>query len=182
MNNLTTLTGQLRVARNEADAEVVLDLTASGDYASKPSVLGATGVGIIDILSDKYEGETETIVNGIEFMLCAGNAAGKTLNWRILAWRTANGPARIMGAGTAETGTQAVVTYPHNGEAATLKFWVDNIVITYENWPKEVEATDTGNSNSVASLWCDDCGYRYWKVEIPAGGTATDIAAYWSFF
>jgi hypothetical protein len=92
-----------------------------------------------------------------------------------------------LAVGTGELGTQAVVTYPHNGVTATNKFWADNLVITYENWPKDLEATDTGNSNSVASVWMDDCGYRYWKVEITdadgsTGTEAGNIASYWGLW
>lgn len=188
MNNLTTLSHKLRIARNEADEDsALLDLTTAGDYASKPDPLGATGVGIVDILADKHESETETEVNGIEFFFCGGSAAGKTFGWRLIAWRNSNGMARLMAEGTGELGTQAVVVYPHNGAAATNKFWADNLVITYENWPKEVEATDTGNSNSAASVWMDDSGYRYWKVEITdadgsTGTEAGDIASYWGLW
>ena len=192
MSNLTTLTLKLRIARNEADEDsALLDLTTAGDYASKPSVLGLTGVGVVDILADKYEGETETEVNGIEFIFAGGSAAGKTFGWRIIAWRNSNGPARLAAVGTGELGTQAVVNYPvvpgGGTEAAENKFWADNYVITYENWPKEVEATDTGNSNSVASIWLDAAGYRYWKVEITdadgsTGAEAGDISVFWGLW
>lgn len=188
MSNLTTLSHKLRIARNEANEDAaLLDLTSEGNYAGKPSVLGATGIGIVDLLADKFAGETEMDVNGIEFMFCGGSAAGKTFGWRLLAWRNSNGPARLLAVGTGELGTQAVVAYPHNGATATNKFWADNLVITYENWPKDLEATDTGNSNSVASVWMDDCGYRYWKVEITdadgsTGTEAGNIAAYWGLW
>jgi len=191
--NLTTLSQKLRIARNEADEDsTLLDLTSKGDFANKPSVLGDTGVGVIDILADEvvsvFESlSSETRVNGIEFIFCGSSAAAKTFGWRLLAWRNLNGPARLFAVGTGELGTQAVVTYPHNGATATNRFWADNLVVTWENWPKDVEATDTGNSNSVASVWLDDCGYRYFKVEITdADGTtgteAGDIASYWGFW
>jgi len=196
--NLTTLSQKLRIARNEADEDsTLLDLTTSGDYANKPSVLGSTGVGVIDLLAEDTESATEMDANGIEFMFCGGSAAAKTFGFRILAWRPGNGPARLCAVGTGELGTQAVVTYPHNGNATGVtsggvftaedRFWADNLVITYENWPKDVEATDTGNSNSVASVWIDDCGYRYWKVEITdadgsTGTKAGDIAVYWGLW
>ena len=185
MNNLTTLSHKLRIARNEADEEVYLDLTIAGDYDSKPSILGDTGKGIVDILGEKFEGATETEVNGIEFMFSGGSEAGKTFSWRIIAWRNSNGPARIMAEGTGELGTQALVKYPHNGATATSRFWADNLVITYENWMKEVEVTDTGNSNSVASIWCDAAGYRYWLVEIADADGLTeagDIAVFWGMW
>ena len=186
--NLTTLSHKIRIARNEANEDSsLLDLTSEGDHASMPSELGATGTGVIDVLSDKYAGETETEVNGIELYFCGGSAAGKTFGWRILAWRNCNGPARLAAVGTGELGTQALVTYPHNGETATNKFWADNLVITWSNWPKDMEATDTGNSNSVASVWFDFSGYRYFKVEITdadgsTGTEAGNVAAYWGLW
>jgi hypothetical protein len=186
--NLTTLSQKLRIARNEADEDAtLLDLTTLGDYENRPSVLGDTGVGVIDLLAEEVVSATEMDVNGIEFMFSGGSTAGKTFGFRILAWRNSNGPARLAAVGTGELGTQAVVKYPHNGSEATDRFWADNLVITYENWPKEVEATDTGNSNSVASIWLDAAGYRYWKIEITdadgsTGTEAGDIAAYWGLW
>ncbi len=188
---LSTLSYQLKIARNEADEETYLDLTTAGDYASKPAVIGATGKGIVDIFADRHESATISRVNGIEFFFSGGSAAGKTFSWRIIAWRNSNGMARIMAEGTGELGTQAVVRYPlvpgGGTAAATDKFWADNLVITYENWVKEVEATDTGSSNSAASVWCDDAGYRYWLVEISdadgaTGTEAGDITSFWSYW
>ncbi len=191
---LTTLSDNLRIARNEADEDgTLLDLTTKGDYANIPDVLGVTGVGVIDLIPDKHESVTEMKVNGIEFMFTAGNAHSKTLGWRLLAWKI-KGPARLFAVGTGETGTQAVVTYPtvpgFNDSApvaATNKFWVDNLVITYENWPKEIEATDTGNSNSVASIFLDAAGYRFFKVEVTGADGSTgieagDVAVWWCFW
>lgn len=192
MNNLTTLSSKLRIARNEANEDAsLLDLTTAGDYASKPSVLGATGVGVVDLLAEEVVSATEMKANGIEFFFCGGSANGKTFGWRIIAWRNSNGMARLMAVGTGELGTQAVVKYPvvpgGGTEIATNKFWADNLVVTYENWPKEIEATDTGNSNSAASVWMDDDGYRYWKIEITdadgsTGTEAGNIAAFWGLW
>lgn len=183
---LTTLSQELRIARNEANEDTaLLDLTTKGDYANMPSVLGATGIGVIDLIPDKHESITEMMANGIEFSFCGGVAAGKTFGFRGLAWRI-QGPAQLFMIGTGELGTQAVVTYPHNGNTATNKFWADNLAITYYNWPKRVKATDTGYSNSQASVWLDDCGRRYFKIEITdADGTsskASKIAVYWSLW
>lgn len=187
---LTTLSDNLRIARNEADEDgTLLDLTTKGDYANRPDVLGDSGIGVIDL--HRPDGTEEDITgqmraNGIEFMFTGGSAAGKTFGYRILSWRI-KGPARLAVVGTVELGTQAVVKYPHNGETATNKFWGDNITVTYENWIKEVEATDTGLSNSVASVWLDDAGYRFWKVEITdadgsSGTEAGDVAVWYGIF
>ncbi|KKN70115.1 hypothetical protein LCGC14_0434400 [marine sediment metagenome] len=192
MNNLTTLAHGLLIARNEADEDVsLLDLTTEGDYASIPSVLGNTGVGVIDLLKDKYDGATEMIVNGIEFMFSGGSAADKTFGWRVLAWKTANGPARLIAVGTGILGTQAVVTYPlipGGGTAlATNKFWADTLVVTARNWPKGIESTDSVGNNSVSSIWVDDAGYRFWKIEITdadgsTGTEAGDISVYFGYW
>jgi hypothetical protein len=188
MNNLTTLAHGIKIARNEADEDAsLLDLAAAGDAANRPSVLGATGVGVVDLLSDKTDGETEMVVNGIEFMFSGGAAADKTFGWRILAWKTANGPARLIGVGTGTLGTQALVTYPHNGNTATNKFWADTLVITSKNWPKGIETTGRAGLNSVASVGVDDVGYRFWKVEITdadgsTGTEAGDIAVWYGYW
>lgn len=183
---LTTLSQKLRIARNEANEDTtLLDLTTLGDYANMPTVLGATGIGVIDLIPDKHESVTVMEVNGIEFSFCGGSASGKTFGWRILAWRV-QGPARLAAVGTGELGGQAVVTYPHNGAIATERFWADNLVVTWYNWPKRIKATDTGNSNSQASVWLDDCGRRYFKIEIidasGIGAEAGNLAVYWGMW
>ena len=183
---LTTLSQKLRIARNEANEDTtLLDLVTLGDYANRPAVLGDTGVGVIDLLGEEVQSATEMKANGIEFMFCGGDATGKIFGWRLLAWRV-SGPARLVAIGTGELGTQGVTTYPHNGATALGKWWADNLVITWENWPKELEATDTGNSNSVASIWLDDAGYRFWKIEITdasgIGAEASNIAVYWGLW
>ena len=189
---LTTLSSKLRIARNEANEDTtLLDLETLGNYANMPDVLGATGVGVIDVIGEKVESTVEMAANGIEFFFCGGSAEGKTFGYRILAWKPCNGFARLVAVGTGELGTQAVVRYPSvpgGGDGpATNKFWADNLVVTWENWPKEVEATDTGNSNSGGSVWLDGCGYRFFKVEITdadgvTGTEAGNIAVYWGFW
>jgi hypothetical protein len=124
--------------------------------------------------------------NGIDIYIAGSTAAGRNVIWYLTAWRNENGPAKRVAQGTATTGTQAVVKWPHNGAAIANTFWCDTIVVTWENWLKEVEATDSGNSNSVASLWMDTCGYRYWKMEFrttEADATAlTNLTAFYGRF
>lgn len=188
---LTTLTHQLRIARNEANEDAaLLDLTSEGDYAQMPAILGATGVGVIDIVGERHESTIEVPVNGIEFYFCGGNLDGRKFGYRILAWKTANGPARAVawsGGDTCFLGTQKVVKYPHNGNTATNKYWSDHLVVGNYNWPKRVRATDVGIFNSVGSIWFDACGYRFFKVEITnadgvTGTEAGNMAVYWSFW
>jgi hypothetical protein len=187
---LTTLSDNLRIARNEANEDsTLLDLTTKGDYANRPAILGSTGIGVIDL--HRPDGTEEEVtgqmrVNGIEFMFTGGSAAGKTFGYRLLAWRI-KGPARLAAVGTGELGAQAVVTYPHNGNAATNKFWADNLTVTWENWPKEVEATSNTSKDSVSSVWLDDAGYRFWKVEITnadgvTGTEAGNVAVWWGYW
>ncbi len=191
---LTTLSQNLRIARNEANEDaVLLDLTTKGDYPNMPGILSTTGIGVIDLHRPEGTEEDSTgqmKANGIEFMFTGGSAANKTFGWRILAWRI-KGPARLAAVGTSILGTQAVITYPtvpgFNDSApvaATNKFWANTLVVTNENWLKEVEATDVGSFESVASVWLDDAGYRFWKVEITdadgsTGTEAGDVAVWW---
>lgn len=184
---LTTLSQKLRIARNEANEDTtLLDLTTLGDYANMPTVLGATGIGVIDLIPDKHESITIMEANGIEFSFCGGIAAGKTFGWRILSWRV-GGPAQLSAVGTGELGTQAVVTYPHDPDAiATNKFWADNLVVIWYNWPKRIKSSDIGNSNSQASVWFDNCGRRFFKIEVTdadgTGAKASNIAAYFGIW
>ncbi len=187
--NLTTLSHRIFPVRQEsnenapANAEglTIFDLTTKGNFANMP----ATAVDLKKF-SLPWTPEVERSIaapqpvlvqNGIEFFFAGGSAAAKTFTWKIYAWRNENGMARYVATGTGELGTQAVTIYPHNNEAATNKFWADNLVITWENWPKELEATDTGSSNSVASVWMDDAGYRFWYVEIASADGSTDTEA-----
>jgi hypothetical protein len=118
-------------------------------------------------------------VNGIVFNFAGGNADDDAFTWKIYAWRNENGPATLAATGTGILGSQAVVKYPHNGVAATSKFWADTLVVSNDYWIKEIEATAAG-SNSVSSVWIDAAGYRYFYVEIPtAVGVMSSFMGYW---
>ena len=181
-NNLTTLSHKLYVARGLAGADTPIDLTTEGDFAQMPS-------DVLDILRDDIITPkdapvfAETPANGLLFSIAATAAADKDLNWRLLAWRNENGPAEIVANGTARTGSQAVVVYPH-GVATATAYWCDTIVITAEYWPKEIEATAAGG-DSVSKLFLDACGYRYFKMEITLPGAGNDItlaAVFYGYF
>ena len=171
--------------------DTLLDLTTAGDFASKPAT------NVVDLLQDSVEwanNSTETPAlthdleaNGMEIYMAGSSAAGRNAIWYLTAWRNENGPAKRVAQGTCTTGTQAVVTWPHNGATIANTFWCDQIIVTYHNWPKGIVATDEdGNSNSVGSLWCDTCGYRYWLLEFrttEADATAlTNLTAYYGRF
>ena len=187
---LGTISHKIYVARLEADEDASpLDLTTAGDFASKPAgALDLFERSVFTVEKQITPVRPVLVPNGIEFFFSGGSAAGKTFTWKIYAWRYENGPARYVATGTGILGTQAVVKYPHNGETATSKFWCDEIDITWENWLKEIEATDSdGNSNSVGSVWMDAAGYRYWHVVIAdadgsTGTEAGDIAVWYGYF
>ena len=190
MNILGTISHKINVARLEGNEDASpLDLTTAGDFASKPTdALDLFERSVFTTDKQITPVRPELVPNGIEFYFSGGSAAAKTFTWLIYAWRNENGPARYVATGTGELGTQALVTYPHNGLAATSKFWADKLVITWHNWPKELEVTDEdGNSNSVGSVWMDCAGYRFWKIEIAdadgsTGTEAGDIAVWYGYW
>ena len=177
--NLTTPSYKLYPMRATGPQDTLLDLTTAGDFASKPAT------GVVDLFADSVAWTDNTIentslthnlkANGIEIHMAASAAANKNLKWYLTSWRNENGFARRVAEGTAITGTQAVVKYPHNGATATNMFWCDTIVVTFENWPKEVETTDEDGNDSVAGLWFDACGYRYWMLEIEDGDSSSVV-------
>ena len=188
--NLTTPSHKIWPMRaTGAEDSSRLDLTTEADYAQKPAAA-------LDLLKDSITLSPETPrdalthdlqTNGIEIYIAGSTAASRNVIWYLTAWRNENGPAKRVAQGTATTGTQAVVKWPHNGVAIANTFWCDQIVITWENWLKEVESTDVdGNSNSVGSLWMDGCGYRYWLIEFnttDADATAlTNLTAFYGRF
>ena len=187
-NNLTTLSHKLYVARGMAGFDTRIDLTDASDAAQRPTT------GVLDILRDDIITPkdtpvfAETPINGVCFMFMGSDAAdadNKNMAWRLLAWRNENGPAEIVATGTAKTGTQAVVTFPHNGQATgNYVNWCDTITLTAESWPKEIETTDITGNNSIAKLFLDACGYRYFKMEITATETddVTNSACYYGYF
>lgn len=184
--NLTTPSHKMFPLRATGAEDTLLDLTTAGNFANKPA-------GAVDLLQDSIDwtdnssqtpAVTNTLkANGIEINIAGSTAAGQNVIWYLTAWRNENGPAKRVAQGTATTGTQAVVAWPHNGATIANTFWCDTIVVTWENWLKEVEATDSGNSNSVASLWMDTCGYRYWMMEFrTTEATATALTNLTAFY
>ena len=181
---LTTYTHKLFVARAEAAAATVLDLTTKGDFLQKPAT------GVIDVLDPTLLDPTADVskdvshraiskANGIVLSFAGGNADDDTFSWRILTWKNENGPAEIVANGTGILGSQAVVKWPHNGAPVENRFWADTIVVTNNYWIKRVDATTIG-SNSVAKLWFDTAGYRYFAVEISASdGDMSAFMGYW---
>jgi len=183
--NLTTKTHKLFVARQEAAANTTFSdtLATKGNFANKPS----SAIDVLDIIRlDPNADDTadpkviaDSITNGIIFSFAGGDTDNDAFTWKIYAWRNENGPAKMVAHGTGILGSQAVVTYPHNGATATSKFWADTIVVTEEYWQKEVESTGVGG-NSINDVWFDTCGYRYFYVEIPT--SVGDMASYVSYW
>lgn len=184
--NLTTLTHKLFVARVEAAANSTFfdALATGGDFAQKPTT------GVIDILDPTLLDPTADTpknvayraiseANGIVLSFAGGDSDDDAFTWRVFGWRNENGPAEIIADGTGILGSQAVVIYPHNGMAATNKFWADSLVVSNNYWIKRVDATDVG-SNSVAKVWFDTAGYRYFLIETPtAVGDMSAFFGYW---
>ena len=133
--------------------------------------------GVIDINTGLT---SEIMVNGISFIFCGGSAADANFTWKIYAWRNSNGPAELVGSGTGQLGTQAIVKYPHNSVPVDNVFWADKLTVTTNVWFKEVKTTDSTGSNSVAKLWFDACGYRFFLVEIPTSDG--NMASYFGYF
>ena len=182
-NALTTIYHSCYVARGLAGADTPVDLTTEGDFEQLPSdVLDLLRSDIVNPRDTPVFPEIQTA--GLLFSFAATAAADKDLNWRLLAWKNENGPAEIVAYGTARTGTQAVVKWPHNNSTATNAFWCDTIVITDDYWPKEIEATAAGG-NSISKLFIDSCGYRYFKMEVTLPGIGNDItlaSVYYNYF
>lgn len=192
--NLTTPSHKIWPMRatGPEDVQATIDarIATTGDFAQKPAS------GVVDLLADAIAWVNNSIekgsnthdleTNGMEIFIAASTAASKTMNWYLTAWRNENGPAKRFAYGTATTGTQQVVKFPHNGVTIASTFWCDQITVTWSNWPKGIVGTDiSGNSNSVGSLWFDACGYRYFLIEFITTGTvapATNITAYYGRF
>lgn len=189
---LTTLSHRLFVARNEADengasgAPDIFVLATEGDFAQKPST--ALDLLKLDLFSPReIKHLAEMNQNGIAFSFAGSSAAGKTFTYDIITWGNENSPARHAVNGTGILGTQQVIVYPHNNVAASNRFWADTLAIEWENWPKEVESTDTIGHNTVAEVWLDGTGSRYWFIQISdadglTGDEAGDISVFYRYF
>lgn len=189
---LGTISHALNVARLEGNEDASpLNLTTSGDFANKPA--GALDLKELSV----FETDKQTILgpailkpNGVEFLFAGGSAAGKTFGWNLFAWRNDNGMARQLAQGTGELGTQAVIKFPHDSVSpVSNRFWADKLIVTSStlNWLKPIKSTDTAGNNTVASIWTDNTGYRYWHIEITnadgsTGTEAGDISVFWGYF
>ena len=161
---------------NTTIGSTLVDLTTGGDFASMPATVVRLG--------SSYG--PNNAVGAMQLIFCGGSAASKTFTYTIYAWRPGNGPAEFVATGTGTLGTQAVVKYPHNGAAATSKFWAHALTVT-GRWNKTVASTDITGNNEVAKLLFDFCGYEYIYVEITGadgstGSEAGDVSVYWSYF
>jgi hypothetical protein len=194
---LTTISHKLFVARAEADENgasgapaIFLNETAS-NFANKPS-------STIDILDPSFLDPTIEVaknvsvhpiskMNGIAFSFMGGSAADKTFMADFFTWANENGGAKHTANVSCELGTQQVVTYPHNGLAATNKFWADKMTLNWENHVKEVEVTDDVGRNSIGEIWFDLTGLRYVFIQISdadgsTGTEAGDVSCFFRYF
>jgi len=178
---LTTTTHRLFVARAAATEDTLLDLTTKGDFANKP--VTALDLQTRDIITPRdLPMGAELRPNGLRFMFCGSSAANKTFNWHLKTWGNENWPCKYVATGTGILGSQAVIKYPHNGVAVANMFWADTLVVTWNNWPKGISATDTTGHDSVAEIWLDCAGSRFWLPEIITTGTADPAAAIACFY
>ena len=191
--NLTTIAHRIYLARLEADengvsgAPDIFNIATEGNFAQKPST--ALDLQAIDLFSPKNVKLLPLLIqNGIAFSFSGGSAANKTFTYDIFAWSNENGPAHHLINGTGILGTQQVVKYPHNKDTATSKFWADTIVVTWDNVLKGVESTEESTGrNSIAEVWFDASGFRYFFPQISdadgsTGTEAGDIAVWYRYF
>ncbi len=190
---LTTLSHRLFVARNEADengatgAPDIFVLATEGNFAQKPAT--ALDLMKLDLFLPRASvpfGEIKQ--NGVAFSFMGSSAANKTFTYDIFTWGNENHPAKQVVNGTGLLGTQQVIIYPHNNVATTTdRFWADTLVVNWENTLKEVESTDTTGHNTIAEVWMDDVGARYWFIQISdadgsTGTEAGDISVFYRYF
>jgi len=74
---------------------------------------------------------------------------------------------------------------PPQRNAVANVFWADTLTVTWYNWYKRVDSTDTTGHNTQAEVWLDACGSRWWYIEIAdpdAGDAATLVGAYYGYF
>ncbi|MCP4537777.1 MAG: hypothetical protein GY832_11590 [Chloroflexi bacterium] len=184
---LTTVAHKLQVARylaaKDATLGTELDLTTEGDWANKPAEdLSNTYLGAFDVSKSIT---SEIKVNGLAFSFIGTGGANKGFKYKIFTWRSENGCAHQVAEGTGTLGTQAVVTYPHNGATVAGAYWADTLTVTWYNWYKRVDSTDTTGHNTHAEVWLDAGGARDWYIEIDdpdSGDAATLVGAYFGYF
>jgi len=192
-NYLTTIAHKYYVARAEADengatgAPAAIVLATESNFANMPAT-------VLDLAKKDVLTPQDTPIfaelkaNGVAFCFSGGSAADKTFTYDIYAWANENGPATHLVNGTGTLGTQQVVVYPHNGVATGGGiYWADTLSISWEACLKEVESTDTTGHNSIAHIWFDATGLRYFFIEISdadgsTGTEAGDIACYYRYF
>lgn len=169
LSRLDTKQSKYVVVRAEASEDAstlagVLDLTTSGNFGNKSATAFEYRA--------KDDG-SDSGINNVEFIMCAGDAANDTFNAVAYAYRAFNGPARRVCTVACTLGTQAVVIFPQGG-TATSKFWVDTMVIT-STWDFTVVSSDETGSNGVASVSWDNAGNKFIKWYIyNADGSATE--------
>ena len=171
---LDTKTHRLYVARATAVEDTsLLDLTTAGNFASKPA--GALDLAKRCVSNPLQISPVPAILkqNGIRFMICSNGDEDSTFAWYLKTWGNENWPCRYVATGTGAIGTQAVVTYPHNG-VATGQVWADTLAVSWYSWPKGVVSTEETGRDSIADIWLDNAGSRYWLVEIDTSASGAD--------
>jgi hypothetical protein len=109
-------------------------------------------------------------VGSICVILMGTNAADKTTNWTIWAYKSIAGPAEYVAHGTAIFG----LTQTGNPN----EFYADTIVITDQQWLKLVwvvnDAPETIIAGGgIAKLVFDSCEYKFFRIIMTKGTCAT---------
>ena len=103
--------------------------TSEGDFAHKDSSTVAAG-GPFRLKSQRSDlGLRHSFGDHWQFIICGGLAENDTFSFNIVGWAAANGPAQIIAEGNGVIGTQDVVLYPDESDAATNIWWADTIAL-----------------------------------------------------
>ncbi len=165
-----------KLGRAEADENAsAINLASNGGAAASRS----TDIYTVDT-TDWGKGQRNSQLHAI---FCGGIDAGtdpadKTFSWKLYAYKDAYAPAEYWAYGTGTLGTQDVVKFPNNLAVSALRNWADTLVVTASYAPRTVYAT-TGAHNSIAHLYWDHCGYKYFYFELSScdGSTGTESGA-----
>lgn len=168
------LRGQADEDPNTSIDSVAITTATAGDYWSKPAV------GIKEFTSPDGLSSDATAIG---IAACAGSAADKTFTVNIWLWRKHGGPAQKVCSIAYTTGLMQVVKYPHNGSAATNKFWADTAVVTSTWYDQKIDTADATGNNRMATVLITlyGEGFIYAEVANADGATGTeagDVSVY----
>jgi hypothetical protein len=161
---------------NAAIGSIAITTATAGDYWSKPTAAN----GIKEFTSPDGMSSDATAIG---IAACAGSAADKTFTVNIWLWRKNGGPAQKVCSIAYTTGLMQVIKYPHNGSAATSKFWADTAVVTSTWFEGKIDTADAdaGDRLAVVLITLYGEGFIYAEVASADGATGTeagDVSVY----